>query len=294
MFFKQSVSLAMLLVLGLGCRADHILTPYPDSATEGAIKYQPYLQIDWQGCYQSVAIGVDGQLNDGIDPRGPDIPHGGTKRATTGKVNLRAESDDRAGGDLIPPRPPPDHAGWQSALVACRNHKQNSQTYVRQRCNNGWCAYLYGYYFEADLNPWEGHRHDWEHIIVWTLNDRIFYVTWSAHGGWTTDRDVDVLFKDDTYPLFVYERGPHGYNNHRIRNAVVEDDTETADWYRAPLLSLEMARCDRVSDMLQHDWESAHPELHKDRFSKALNNSMPEGARLNEHFDAFLSDYDHA
>lgn len=45
----------------------------------------------------------------------------------------------------------------------------NNNVYARQRCNNGWCAYIYDYYFEKDTAFFGlgGHRHDWEHIAVW-------------------------------------------------------------------------------------------------------------------------------
>lgn len=34
----------------------------------------------------------------------------------------------------------------------CRqpNRLQSSNVYSRKRCNNGWCAYMYEYYFEKD------------------------------------------------------------------------------------------------------------------------------------------------
>jgi hypothetical protein len=38
----------------------------------------------------------------------------------------------------------------------------NNNVYVRRRCNRGWCAYLYGYYFPKDVAPLSSHRHDWE------------------------------------------------------------------------------------------------------------------------------------
>ncbi|CAM5442786.1 hypothetical protein SFUMM280S_00289 [Streptomyces fumanus] len=43
----------------------------------------------------------------------------------------------------------------------------NTNSYSRAKCDNGWCAYLYGLYFEKDQalpgSSLGGHRHDWEH-----------------------------------------------------------------------------------------------------------------------------------
>jgi hypothetical protein len=49
---------------------------------------------------------------------------------------------------------------------------QNNNVYSRARCNNSYCVYMHDYYFEKDVaieyffDP--GHRHDWEHIVVFT------------------------------------------------------------------------------------------------------------------------------
>ena len=43
---------------------------------------------------------------------------------------------------------------------------QNNNVYSRARCNNGWCGFLYGYYFEKDQSVdgscGVGHKNDWE------------------------------------------------------------------------------------------------------------------------------------
>src|SRR5690606_28642478 len=47
----------------------------------------------------------------------------------------------------------------------------NTNGYSRTACNNGWCAIIYGSYFEKDQAlpgiGLGGHRHDWEHVVVW-------------------------------------------------------------------------------------------------------------------------------
>ncbi len=66
----------------------------------------------------------------------------------------------------------------------------NTNSYSRSKCNNGWCAYLYDLYFEKDqavagLDPF-GHRHDLEHVVVWVNGDQAQYVSVSRHGDYDT------------------------------------------------------------------------------------------------------------
>ena len=62
----------------------------------------------------------------------------------------------------------------------------NTNGYSRYKCNNGWCAIMYDLYFEKDQavagSSLGGHRHDWEHVVVWVQDDQAQYVSTSAHG----------------------------------------------------------------------------------------------------------------
>lgn len=74
----------------------------------------------------------------------------------------------------------------------CRSEDRlwHCNTYSREKCNHYWCAYMYAYYSEMDYAGWTGgHRHDWEHVIVWALHNEVKYVSWSAHG------DCKLIFK---------------------------------------------------------------------------------------------------
>ncbi|KAF1829724.1 hypothetical protein BDW02DRAFT_485857, partial [Decorospora gaudefroyi] len=56
---------------------------------------------------------------------------------------------------------------WDLSECRSRARLENCNTYARQRCNHGWCVYMYGYYSEMDWSPFSEHRHDWEHAMVW-------------------------------------------------------------------------------------------------------------------------------
>jgi hypothetical protein len=74
----------------------------------------------------------------------------------------------------------------------------------RQRCNSGWCAYYYEYYFLKDTAA-PGHTHDWEHIIVWVPDDSKTqkWVCASAHGGWECREASEVRWHNGEHPKVI-------------------------------------------------------------------------------------------
>ncbi|KAK4206073.1 necrosis and ethylene-inducing protein-inducing protein [Rhypophila decipiens] len=98
-------------------------------------RFQPAVDFDTDSCYNSPAMGPPptNDLNTGLEP----------------KNSLKSLTDD------------------------CRKEEmlERGNVYSRQRCNNGYCAIMYAYYFQKDqtgvAGPAHGHRHDWEHVVVW-------------------------------------------------------------------------------------------------------------------------------
>lgn len=68
------------------------------------------MDFDTDSCYNTPAIGIDGTINPGLDNNNTGLSEG---------------CHDLS--DL-----------------------QNNNVYSRARCNNGWCAYVYDYYFEKE------------------------------------------------------------------------------------------------------------------------------------------------
>ncbi|KAG5657789.1 hypothetical protein KAF25_007822 [Fusarium avenaceum] len=113
-----------------------VITALPGSADETENKFQPALDFDGDGCYQTAAIDPDGNVNPG---------HGATGTPQ---------------GDCRDP-----------------HQLENSNTYSRKRCNNGFCAIMYETYYEKDQGALGtfagGHRHDWENIVVFAQGDNV-------------------------------------------------------------------------------------------------------------------------
>lgn len=136
------------------------------------------MDFDTDGCYNTPAISADGALAEGLDP---------------GSGN---SSGCRDASDLA-----------------------NNNVYSRARCNNGWCAYLYDYYFEKDtaFGSIGGHRHDWEHIAVWTLDDVAQFVSASQHGDYEIKAANEIRWDGD-HPKMIYHKD--SLSTHCFRFAV--------------------------------------------------------------------------
>ncbi len=110
----------------------------------------------------------------------------------------------------------------------CRDESDLNSTnsYSRFLCNNGWCAYLYDYYFEKDQAiagsfDFVGHRHDLEHIIVWVKDDKAEYVSVSQHSSHETKPASQVRW-EGTHPKIVYHK--EGLGTHNFRFATSNDE----------------------------------------------------------------------
>lgn len=152
--------------------------------------------------------------------------------------------------------------------------------YVRTRCNHGWCAHVYAYYFEKDVAvQWVGdaggHTHDWEHIVVFVQQQpngggeipRLVAV--SKHHGYVTLplSPARVRWADDfhgsglngTHAKVVYHKdggGTHCFRFARPKDDHVENDT--GEWFRGALVDWETGFPGDTREMLKaHDFGRA-------------------------------------
>ena len=265
MFSSKLLRITALSCL-VGQSLANLLTSIPQKATASALKFQPYLDFDKDSCYNIAAIDAKGNLNTGLDPE--KYPQ--TERCRT------------------------------------LEHMKHSNVYARQRCNNGWCAYMYAYYSEKDWNSFPVkthlHRHEWEHIIVWTYHGKKAHVSWSAHSGYTTEAAKDIRWHG-THPKFVAHHG--GALNNSFRKAKKSDDDHLENhygrWWATWLLSIELMNPVLVPKLTQGPggyWgDSARADFgdcylggvvvdHK--FGDMLNSAMPSQAKGK--FDPWLDD----
>ncbi|KAI0382992.1 secreted protein [Hypomontagnella monticulosa] len=214
----------------------------PEKATAGDKKWQPAMDFDTDGCYNTPAIGPNGDIN-------PGLPNDST--------GLSSDCHDLS--DL-----------------------QNNNVYSRARCNNGWCAYMYDYYFEKDVAianfPWDlGHRNDWEHIIVFVQNDQAKAVAASQHGDWETKAAADVRW-DGTHPKMVYHKD--GLSTHNFRFANTDDDNienATGQWFFGALISYNGFPTTALRDKLfAYDFGSASIAIKDPAFASQLEKARKD------------------
>lgn len=234
---------ALVMVLPAGAHAA-VLRQLPQNADALEQSFSPAYDYDGDGCYATAAIGLDGTLNPGLKPGGA--------------VNGR-----------------------------CHDYPQlaNANTYSRAKCNNGWCAVMYASYFEKDqatLGPAAiGHRHDFEHVVVWIKDNQVQYVATSQHSTWKWYPRSQVRF-DGAHPKVVYHKD--GVSTHFIRLANANDDPPenvTRGWFYPSLVGWEGYPPGLRDKLMNADFGAATIKITDSRFNGALNSAKPAGIPFN-------------
>jgi hypothetical protein len=211
------------------------------AAPEPDRTYEPAFDYDGDGCYPTPAIGRDGTIAPGLAMGGAENGH------------------CRDAWDL-----------------------DNTNAYSRVKCNNGWCAYMYTLYFEKDqvsLGPGSaGHRHDWEHVVVWVQGDWGMYVSTSAHGKFTTRGRDDVPW-DETgkHAKVIYHKD--GGSTHCFRHAFFGEQPENhkGTWQYPPLVGWDNFPAGLRDLLVAHDFGSATFGIKDGSFEGALSRAKPAG-----------------
>ncbi len=233
-------------------RAANPPTALPQKATANDLRWQPSLDFDTDGCYNVPAIGADGTIVTGL-------PHQ--------FVGLSSDCHDLS--DL-----------------------NNNNVYSRQRCNNGWCIYLYGYYFEKDVALANfldtGHTHDWEHIAVWVSDatGKAEYVAASQHGNYQVKPASEVRW-DGEHPKMVYHKD--GASTHCFRFANTDDDNiENAKgvWFRGALVGYNGFPSTALRDKLfAYDFGKATIDFKDSTFPGAIGRAKPSAVTFDVNTD---------
>lgn len=213
----------------------------PQNASERALQFQPVLDYDTDSCYNVPAIDAQGNLAQGLK------------------------------------------STYQSNTKYCRDEADldNQNVYVRERCNNGWCAYMYEHYFEKDVGIEHvagiasGHRHEWENAVVVVRQDEDLprLVSASAHDGYNTREPLRVRFQDG-HAKIVYHK--HGSGTHALRFANARDENienHRGIWVQGALV----------------DWNGFPSIKLRDRMVQAFNGTGIQPKIADAYFGAYLA-----
>ncbi len=223
------------------------LAVHADSDTT---KYAVVFDFDTDSCYSAQAIyGKTGQVNGGLRARG----------SITGKC--------RRMGNFV-------YSNTFTRNVTVKNN------------NKKYSVYMYALYFEKDAyNRVGGHRHDWEHALVWVTDGSITHVSVSKHGGVTTKSAKDVPQINGRYAI-VYHKD--GVRTHSMRFAKKDEVKKNAENYTKKWVTPNLAQWDLMSSsgfnnktlrttLTGYDFGSAVLPLSDDRFVNQITKSIPSG-----------------
>lgn len=93
----------------------------------------------------------------------------------------------------------------------CNGSRLGSQVYGRSGWHSDVWAIMYAWYFPKDMASFDlGHRHDWEHAVIWIDNPdvaepKIIGVAASSHSGYAKTTTVPAGSLNGTSVLLNYE-----------------------------------------------------------------------------------------
>lgn len=165
----------------------------------------------------------------------------------------------------------------------CRDESDldNTNAYSRSKCNNGWCAYMYAFYFEKDqvsLGPGSaGHKNDWEDVVVWVHDDTPEWVAVSQHGDYFWRNRNDIPF-DGTHAKVVYHKD--GGSTHNFRHAKNDGGDEPPEnhkgtWQFPALVGWDNFPPGIREKLVSHDFGDASLKLKDGAFENSLAKAKP-------------------
>lgn len=158
----------------------------------------------------------------------------------------------------------------------------NTNSYSRSKCNNGWCAYVYDFYFEKDQvtngSLPIGHKNDWEHIVVWVdqSTDKPEYVSTSQHGKYAVHPASEVQW-DGTHPKCIYHKDGIGSHDFRLAAAGEQPENDKGTWQYPDLVSWDKFPDGLWQKLTSYDFGSATMAIKDDTFNGNLQSAKPDG-----------------
>jgi hypothetical protein len=156
----------------------------------------------------------------------------------------------------------------------------NTNAYVRSKCDNDWCAHLYDLYFEKDQAVAGvdccGHRHDIEHVVIWVNQDQVKFVSTSAHGDFSTKPSSGVAF-EGTHAKIVYHKDGGLTHAFRLASADEAPENHKGAWQLPALVGFDNFPAGIRDTLVKADFGSASLGIKDGAFESNLEKAKPEG-----------------
>ncbi|KAG7397932.1 hypothetical protein PHYBOEH_011931 [Phytophthora boehmeriae] len=155
---------------------------------------------------------------------------------------------------------------------SCKGSGYGSQVYGRSTWYSGKWAIMYSWYFPKDSpSTGLGHRHDWEHVVVWinnpdVENPTILGVSPSAHSGYSKYVPPSSDTVDGTSAKVNYES--HWPINHAL------DSTSKSGDFQDLIMWDQMTDAARTA-LQNTDFGSANVPMKDGNFLTKLGNAWP-------------------
>lgn len=173
----------------------------------------------------------------------------------------------------------PGHKATGTPQGDCRDPHQleNSNVYSRKRCNNGYCAVMYEYYFEKDQavggSFLGGHRHDWENIVVFTKGNDVIRVAPSCHGKY--EHSTNNFPKSGKHPMMVYHKDGGATHCFRVANDddIKRPENYSGKFYHSPLVGWDHWPSQDLKNKMLSTWNGGVGPKLDDEFTNSLKNA---------------------
>lgn len=223
---------------------------------------EPMFDFDNDSCYPSTGISKYGQQNRGLN--------------VTGGITTGCRAKDFLG---------------------------SSNTLHRYACidsqGNSYCGHFYSLYFEKDqvaaFSDLFGHRHDWEHVAIWTKNGVITHASYSAHGKLIT-KPITLTAREGDHVKFVYHKDGLGTHAFRFARQSETAENDYGYWVTPIITTWSQMKGNGISNssmrqlLNDFDYGKATIPMKYVNFMTNLNKGKPYGYPLFTKYSIEMAD----
>lgn len=184
--------------------------------------------------------------------------------------------------------PGKDLGGDQNGECRDEVDLDDANVYSRSKCNNGWCAYMYAYYFEKDqpasgggvVGPAGGHKHDWEHVVVWVPEggDTPEWVAVSHHTEYLWIHRDQIQWHDGTHAKVVYHLDApftHAFRHAKSDGGDEPPENHKGTWHLPKVIGWDYFPPGFRDTLVAADFGDATLALKDGKFEENLEKAKP-------------------